>query len=82
MLSAGKSLSSQILRHAQMAELADALDSKSGSFGSVGSRPTLGTMLRSTSYAWQAMHREFMLLGLYTMAKSSEAWPCVASLEA
>ncbi len=29
-----------------MAELADALDSKSGSFGSVGSTPTLGTIIR------------------------------------
>ena len=30
-----------------MAELADALDSKSGSFGSVGSTPTLGTKIIS-----------------------------------
>jgi hypothetical protein len=29
-----------------MAELADALDSKSGSFGSVGSTPTLGTIFK------------------------------------
>lgn len=31
-----------------MAELADALDSKSGSFGSVGSTPTLGTITKGT----------------------------------
>ncbi len=34
---------------AQVAELADAPDSKSGSFGSVGSRPTLGTSAREST---------------------------------
>ena len=35
--------------HAGVAELVDAPDSKSGSFGSVGSIPTLGTTVQISS---------------------------------
>ncbi len=37
---------------AQVAELVDALDSKSSFFGSVGSIPTLSTVEPSTFYGW------------------------------